>query len=264
MIDFSTLQGLTIPEGVVTQITDASGRVLWMVQSGDKVVLEVEKITSNTVAGGITYENEEFIYLLIYPKPNGTVSVSYGGLTKTSTDTSGAETPNAIYVYFGTFNGVADSVTTPASGELTIEGDFYAFGVGSFSDGSKGGIAFCNCITNVIDFANVVYLPYAALNGCAKITAVQLPDSVQRIENVVFQNCTGLKSTNIPAGVTKIGINAFSGCTALESVIFENVTGWYVTDTEGAESGTAVDLNDPTNNATLLTGTYVSRYWYRA
>lgn len=29
MIDFSTLQGLTIPEGVVTQITDASGVVLW-------------------------------------------------------------------------------------------------------------------------------------------------------------------------------------------------------------------------------------------
>ena len=29
MIDFSTLQGLTIPEGVVTQITDASGMVLW-------------------------------------------------------------------------------------------------------------------------------------------------------------------------------------------------------------------------------------------
>ena len=29
MIDFATLQGLTIPEGVVTQITDASGRVIW-------------------------------------------------------------------------------------------------------------------------------------------------------------------------------------------------------------------------------------------
>ena len=29
MINFSTLQGLTIPEGVVTQMADASGRVLW-------------------------------------------------------------------------------------------------------------------------------------------------------------------------------------------------------------------------------------------
>ena len=28
-MNFATLQGLTIPEGVVTQITDASGRVIW-------------------------------------------------------------------------------------------------------------------------------------------------------------------------------------------------------------------------------------------
>lgn len=28
-IDFSTIQGITIPEGVVTQIADSSGRVLW-------------------------------------------------------------------------------------------------------------------------------------------------------------------------------------------------------------------------------------------
>ena len=28
-IDFSTLKGVTIPEGVVTQITDALGNVLW-------------------------------------------------------------------------------------------------------------------------------------------------------------------------------------------------------------------------------------------
>ena len=42
MINFSTLQDLTIPEGVVTQIADASGRVLWAL-SGGKVILEVEK-----------------------------------------------------------------------------------------------------------------------------------------------------------------------------------------------------------------------------
>lgn len=28
-MDFDTVKGLTIPEGVVTQITDASGRVIW-------------------------------------------------------------------------------------------------------------------------------------------------------------------------------------------------------------------------------------------
>ena len=125
-MNFATLKGLTIPEGVVTQITDASGRVLWMVQSdsGVPVILEVEKITSDTYAGETTYTAEEFILLDIYPKTNGTVSVTYGGLTKTITDTSGAEEPNAQQVFFGTFNGVSDSVTTPASGTLKISGDY--------------------------------------------------------------------------------------------------------------------------------------------
>lgn len=34
MIDFFTLQGLTIPEGMVTQIMDASGMVLWKLATG--------------------------------------------------------------------------------------------------------------------------------------------------------------------------------------------------------------------------------------
>ena len=53
-IDFSTLQGLTIPEGVVTEIKDAGGRVIWAV-SGGKVILQVKKITSDTYAGETTY-----------------------------------------------------------------------------------------------------------------------------------------------------------------------------------------------------------------
>ena len=39
MIDFSTLQGLTIPEGDVTQIDDASGRVLWSAKRNAKVTV---------------------------------------------------------------------------------------------------------------------------------------------------------------------------------------------------------------------------------
>ena len=38
MIDFATLQGVTIPEGVVTQIADASGRVLWSANTFDGII----------------------------------------------------------------------------------------------------------------------------------------------------------------------------------------------------------------------------------
>lgn len=57
MIDFSTLKGLTIPEGAVTQITDAAGNVLW------KQAPSEAKITiignggnyANVVIDGVTY-----------------------------------------------------------------------------------------------------------------------------------------------------------------------------------------------------------------
>ena len=111
-----------------TLVDGASYEVIFTV--GGPVILEVEKITSDTYASATTYTGEQFILLDIYPKTNGTVKVTYGGLTKTITDTSGAAEPNAQQVFFGTFNGVSDSVTTPASGTLTIEGKYAAFGIG--------------------------------------------------------------------------------------------------------------------------------------
>ena len=240
-IDFTKLQSLEIPEGVVTQIEDASGRVLWMVQSGVPVILEVEKITSDTYAGETTYTAEEFILLDIYPKPNGTVSITYDGLTKTITDTSGAEEPNAQKVFFGTFNGVTDDVETSESGELTIEGDYYAFGCTSFKT-SKMGIDFSSCIIKVKDMGTVPMLPGYA-----------------------FYRCAGLTSITIPNSVTSIGFDAFSKCAGLTSITFENPTGWYVTKTEGgdASTGKAVDLSDSANNVILSTDTYGTYYWYR-
>lgn len=207
MINFSTLQGLTIPEGVVTQIADASGRVLWVLQSGGKVVLQVEKITSDTYAGETTYTGEQFILLDIYPKTNGTVKVTYGGLTKTITDTSGVENPNAQTVYFGTLYGVTDSVATPTSGELTIEGNFYAFGCGGYYINGKGGqqVQYCACITAVTDLSGITSIPAMAFYGCTKITSVVIPDTVESI----------------------VDVNAFDGCTGLTNIDVENGNGFY-------------------------------------
>lgn len=50
MIDFSTLKGLTIPEGTVTQIADASGSVLW--SAVEKVAVTIT--TSGTFIPGST------------------------------------------------------------------------------------------------------------------------------------------------------------------------------------------------------------------
>lgn len=211
MIDFSTLQGLEIPEGKVVQIEDAAGNVLWVVQSESNgpIVLEVEKITSNTYAGETAYTDESFILLDIYPKTNGTVSITYGGLTKTVTDTSGAAEPNAQQVFFGTFNGVSDEVETPVSGTLTIEGDFSAFACGSYYRMKNTSVS-SSCIMDVVDWANPTIIAAYAFDGCTKFTLTELPSGVTSIGVSAFRGCTGISIGEIPEGVTSIGDYAFS------------------------------------------------------
>ena len=249
-IDLSKATALCDDYGNIVQL-ELGGKVIWAV-SGGKVILLVEKITSDTYAGETTYTGEQFILLDIYPKTNGTVKVTYGGLTKTITDTSGAEEPNAQQVFFGTFNGVSDSVATPASGELTIEGDYYGFGIGSYDASDKDVVKpYAGCITAVTSFGEVRKIVDNAFgptltndsNACLKLTSIEIPDKV-----------------------SAIGRQAFYGCNGLTKVTFANTSGWYITETRNgdASTGTAVDVSDPVNNATLLNNSYAYRYWYRS
>ena len=224
--DFSRIAELSTARGKLVELKNSAGRVIWAVKSaGDgKVILEVEKITSDTYAGETTYTGEQFILLDIYPKTNGTVSVTYGGLTKTITDTSGAAEPNAQQVFFGTFNGVSDSVATPASGELTIEGDYVAFGIGAYDKTSKDLLQpYCKCITAIISYGELTKIADYAFGsatdgGCPKLTTVEIPSQILSIGEGAFCDCEGLVSVTIKKGVKSIGKGAFNGCEGLVSV----------------------------------------------
>lgn len=208
MIDFTTLQGLTIPEGVVTQITDVSGNVIWAVQSesDEPIVLEVEKITSDTYAGETTYTGESFILLDIYPKTaSSKVKVTYGGLTKTLTFSG----TNAQQVFFGTFNGVADEVETPASGTLTIEGGCSGFGCSKFAYSSKYSGYKCPCITAVTSWGAITEILSNAFYGCTKLALTSLPSGITGIGEYAFRGCIGISVGEIPEGVAEIGHYAF-------------------------------------------------------
>ena len=123
-------------EGVARKVTagyigvNGVARLFFAPDNGEPIVLEVEKVTSDTYAGGTTYRGEKFILLDIYPKTsNSVVNVTYGGLTKTLTFIG----TSASKVSFGTYGGVSDEVDTPDSGELVIEGDCVAFAESSFN-----------------------------------------------------------------------------------------------------------------------------------
>lgn len=220
-IDLSRVTGISDSRGVITEIKDSLGRVIWAV-SGGKVILEVEKITSDTYAGETTYTGEQFILLDIYPKTNGTVTVTYGGLTKTITDTSGAAEPNAQKVFFGTFNGVSDSVTTPESGKLTIDGDCVAFGCGQYTKTSKDTISqYCLCITAINSFGKTTRIPdhaFGGLDGCEKINTVKIPGNIKEIGSYAFGGCENIESVILGNGVLQIKSLAFYQCLALTNI----------------------------------------------
>ena len=220
MIDFSTLQGMQIPEGVVTQIAK-DGVVLWSAENYPEgaIVLKVEKVTSDTYASETLYENEQFILYDIYPKTNGTVTVTYEGLTKTITDTSGVKEPNAQQVYFGTFNGVSDAVETPASGTLIIEGEYRGVGHPRCTVDADKVLNYSTicCTAHIVDLGVSVIIPKEAfthpdlysVGTYIDNTKVVIPESVATIGGDSFSN-TPLASITIPAGVTSIDYNPFA------------------------------------------------------
>lgn len=73
MIDFTTVKGITIPEGEVTKITDASGRVLWN-------RAEIVKVTIQSTCNGINGDTASITITSAEPfapdqtKPNETVT----------------------------------------------------------------------------------------------------------------------------------------------------------------------------------------------
>lgn len=206
-MNFATLQGLTIPEGVVTQITDASGRVIWSA-GGKPIVLEVEKITSDTYAAETTYAGEQFILLSIHSLLGGTVKVTYGGLTK---EVIGSAV--GTRVFFGTFNGVSDSVPTPSSGELTIEGADY-IGVSSFNYANKK-TRYCGCITNVIDWGGwSTSIPSYAFSDCFKLAIDVIPEGIKEIGSCAFlmsesRTSYGITHIVLPSTIETIGATPF-------------------------------------------------------
>lgn len=296
-IDFATMQGLAILDGTVTEIKDASGRVLWSAvidYPEGALVYKVKKVKSNTYAGETEYSNEQFILLDIYPMPNGIVTVTYGGLTKTITDTTESGEPNAQQVFFGTFNGMSDSVTTPTSGILIVEGDYVSVGISTYVTDSKGTTKYCGCVTNIVDFGNTTKIHDGAFAECKSLTRVVIPSSVsqiggsgmfdtigafyrctnlsevimtdtQHIGYFAFSGCESLTHIIIPHTVERIYNNAFKDCINLINVTFvDDSSEWAIWPDDispDISDAIYVVVNDPANNATLLTQTYTDKYW---
>lgn len=133
MIDFSTLQGVTIPEGVVTQITDTSGAVLWSAKRNAIVTVtsECNGIMGDTAHIKIVSETVTF-EAYAYDMPNCTIEVPVGstiectvrrnkGNADSSISLNGAKVlTEGTYIYTVTGNVAVDVSDRYSMGEYGV------------------------------------------------------------------------------------------------------------------------------------------------
>ena len=62
------------------------------------------------------------------------------------------------------------------------------------------------------------WIGFQAFLYCAKMTSIEIPNSVTSIETWAFQDCSTLTSVTIGSGITSISYDAFDGCNSLNSL----------------------------------------------
>lgn len=148
MIDFSTLKGITIPEGAVKQIADASGRVLWSAAKMVKVTItslwngidgDMASITVNSPepfapdsANPGSTTNTWTVY--VYDEPDCTIEIPAGSTIACTVDDSKAS--NRCYV---TVNG-AEVLSVPGTYVYTVTRDASVHIEDEYSQGEYGKI----------------------------------------------------------------------------------------------------------------------------
>ena len=107
------------------------------------------------------------------------------------------------------------SWTLDSDGVLTVTPDYrQEMGKTPFMPWNIVGLSF-----NEVRLGNgYLNISDRAFIGLKKMTAVTIPDSVQRIGASAFMECKGLTAVTIPDSVTEIGSSAFDSCYNLTSV----------------------------------------------
>lgn len=151
---------------------------------------------------------------------------------------------------------------------------------------SIGASAFngCSKLTSITIPAGVTVITDSMIRGCASleevtilgpitsigqyaladsiITEFVIPDTVTAVALGAFYNCNKMRSVTIGSGVKKIGRTAFTACDSLTIAIFKDTSGWYVSTSETATSGTNLTLTSTSTAANYLRNTYQNYFWF--
>ena len=81
-------------------------------------------------------------------------------------------------------------------------------------------------------------------SGCAKLSAIELPDDLDEIGFAMFNGCQSLQQVKIPASARRLGYRAFAGCKGLAEVDTSQISAGELYDGlfDGCENLTAVSM----------------------
>lgn len=215
-MDFRTLKSLTIPEGVVTKITNAAGSVLW--QKKNEALPNYVKFSSNkpfTITIGSSGGKHDGT---LYWTDNPNDWSGCAGGTKNNKISLTAPENGTEYAFYmrGSGNTVlsADSSSSVCPWELTAESDVYCFGnlesLLDYETVEAGGhptmAAYC-CSGMFKGWTNLVSAP-----------SLPSPALANYCYQNMFAGCSNLiAAPALPATTlaSNCYINMFSGCTSL-------------------------------------------------
>lgn len=112
----------------------------------------------------------------------------------------------------------------------------------------------------------ITAIPDNAFRNATNLTSVYIPEGVTHIGDNAFNNCTKVTAVTLPMSLEYIGCGAFWGCASLKDVRVYDASGWWVTESSTATSGSLISdyyLTDPTKAAELFVTTYKNYYWHK-
>ncbi|MBE6684586.1 MAG: hypothetical protein E7592_02900 [Ruminococcaceae bacterium] len=178
---------------------------------------------------------------------------------------------NAVYVRdFDVNNEVFAYAGTESDGiELVVGNKVSKIPAGLFGQEYRSSSASPNLISVTFEENSTCKLiGKYAFYGCSGITEIDIPDSVKVIGEYAFNSC-GIKTLTVGGGVEKIGASAFRSCYGLDTIYFnavnmydlsEQTTPFFYAGDQNGETKLIIGAEVTRIPAYLFYGSYISGF----
>ena len=153
------------------------------------------------------------------PKVYSDYSFTVDEETKTATLTKYSGTDSVVVI--------PSTISRREDGVFTDGSDYVVTAIADASSSSNSAFYGVRATMTEVHLPNTLTrIGDNAFYNCSSLESVTIPDSVTSIGSSAFYNCSSLTNINIPDGVTSIGDNTFNRCSSLtgDLVIPDSVT----------------------------------------